>query len=67
MRLVRVGLSLFGVIAMLSAILAGATIWLLLTDPVTVADAVTDGQVTPLVKELALVLYSAILGLLKYL
>ena len=67
MRLIRLGLSLFGVIAILSAILAGATIWLLLTDPVTVADAVTEGQVTPVIRELALVLYGAILGLLKYL
>jgi len=67
MRLVRLGVSLFGVIAILSAILAGATIWLLLTDPVTVADVVTEGEITPLVKELALVLYSALLGLLRYL
>jgi len=67
MRLIRLGLSLFGVIAIFSAILAGATIWLLLTDPVTVADAVTEGQVTPVIRELALVLYGAILGLLKYL
>lgn len=67
MRLVRLGLSLFGVIAIFSAILAGATIWLLLTDPITVADAVTEGQVTPVIRELALVLYGAILGLLKYL
>jgi hypothetical protein len=67
MRFIRLGLSLFGVIAIFSSILAGATIWLLLTDPVTVADAVTEGQVTPVIRELALVLYGAILGLLKYL
>ena len=67
MRLIRLGLSLFGVIAIFSAILAGATIWLLLTDPVTVADAVTEGQVTPVIRELALVLYGAILRLLRYL
>jgi hypothetical protein len=67
MRLIRLGLSLFGVIAIFSAILAGAIIWLLLTDPVTVADAVTEGQVTPVIRELALVLYGAILGLLRYL
>jgi hypothetical protein len=67
MRFIRLGLSLFGVIAIFSSILAGATIWLLLTDPVTVADAVTEGQVTPVIRELALVLYGALLGLLKYL
>ncbi len=67
MQLARVSLSLFGVVAVVSAIVAGATVWLLLTDPVTVADAVNEGQVTPLVRELASVLYNAFSGLLKYL
>jgi hypothetical protein len=67
MQLVRVSVSLFGTIAIVSAIFAAATIWLLLTDPVTVADAVDTGQVSPLVKELASVLYNALAGLLKYL
>jgi hypothetical protein len=55
---------LIGVIA---AIIAGATIWLLLTDPVTVANAVDTGDVSPLVRQLAEVLYKAIAGLLEYL
>jgi hypothetical protein len=67
MRLARLSVSLFGTLAVLSAMFAAATIWLLLTDPVTVADAVDTGQVSPLVKELATVLYGAIAGLLKYL
>jgi hypothetical protein len=67
MQVARVSLSLFGVVAVVSAIIAGATVWLLLTDPVTVADAVNEGQVTPLVRELASVLYQAFSGLLKYL
>lgn len=67
MQLARVSLSLFGVVAIVSAVLAGATIWLLLTNPVTVADAVNEGQVTPFVRELASVLYQALSGLLKYL
>jgi len=67
MRLVRFSVSLFGTVAILSAMFAGATIWLLLTDPVTVADAVETGEVSPLVKELATVIYSALAGLLKYL
>ena len=66
-RLVRLSVSLFGTIAVLSAIVAAATIWLLLTDPVTVADAVDTGEVSPLVKQLAAVLYGALAGLLKYL
>ena len=67
MELVRWSVSLFGTIAIVSAVFAAATIWLLLTDPVTVADAVDTGQVSPIVKELASVLYNALAGLLKYL
>jgi hypothetical protein len=67
MSLTRLSLSLFGVVGVVAAALAGATIWLLLTDPVTVADAVAEGEVSPLVRELASVLYDAFQGLLKYL
>lgn len=62
MSFVRLSLSLFGTVAVMSAVLAAATIWLLLTDPVTVADAVESGQVSPLVKALAGVLYDAFRG-----
>ena len=55
---------LIGVIA---AVVAAATIWLLLTDPVTVANAVDTGEVSPLVRQLAEVIYNAIAGLLQYL
>jgi hypothetical protein len=48
-------------------VLAAATIWLFLTNPVTVATAVNEGDVTPLVRQLAQVLYQALSGLLKYL
>jgi hypothetical protein len=51
----------------IAAIIAGATIWLLVTDPVTVANAVNEGQISPLVERLAEVLYEAIAGLLRYL
>ena len=50
-----------------SAVVAGATIWLLLTDPVTVADAVGEGSVSPFIKELAAVVVDALRGLLRYL
>ena len=59
--------SLFGAVAVISAILAAATIWLFLTDPVTVATAVNDGEITPLVRDLAQVLLDALRGLLRYL
>jgi multidrug resistance efflux pump len=67
MSLTRVSLSLFAVLAVLAAMLAGATIWLVLTDPVTVADAVAKGEISPIVRALAGVLYDAVRGLLDYL
>ncbi len=63
----RTSLSLFGTIAVISAVLATATIWLVLSDPVTVANAVNEGDVSPLVRELATAVYEALKGLLKYL
>ena len=62
-RVTSVGV-LIGVIA---AVIAGATIWLLVTDPVTVASAVEEGEISPLARRLAEVLYNAIAGLLDYL
>jgi len=62
-RVTSVGV-LIGVIA---AVIAGATIWLLITDPVTVANAIEEGEISPLARRLAEVLYSAIAGLLAYL
>jgi len=62
-RVTSVGV-LIGVVA---AIIAGATIWLLITDPVTVANAIDEGEISPLARRLAEVLYSAIAGLLAYL
>jgi hypothetical protein len=63
----RLSLGVFGMVAVIAATLAAATIWLLLTDPVTVADAVNEGDVSPLVRALAGVLYDALSGLFKYL
>ena len=54
-------------IGVVSAVIAGATIWLVVTDPVTVASAIEAGEVSPLVKRLAEVLYDALAGLLAYL
>ena len=59
--------SVAGLVGLLAAVVAGATIWLLLTDPVTVATAVDDGEISPLVRQLAQVLYNAVAGLLDYL
>jgi len=54
-------------IGVLASVVAAATIWLLLTDPITVATAVETGEVSPLVRQLADVIYNAIVGLLDYL
>ena len=67
MRYQRIGVSVFGLVAIVSIVLAVATVWLFLTEPVTVATAVNEGEVTPLVRELARVLIDALTGLLKYL
>ena len=67
MILQRVGVSLFTLIALVSIVLAAATIWLFVTNPVTVANAVNEGDISPLVRDLAQVLFAALGGLLKYL
>jgi hypothetical protein len=63
----RVGVSLFTLIAVVSIVLAAATIWLFVTNPVTVATAVNEGEISPLVRSLAEALYAALSGILKYL
>ncbi len=67
MSAARLSLSLVAVIGILAVALAGATIWLLVTQPVAVADAVAQGEVSPLVRALGAALYDALQGLLKYL
>jgi hypothetical protein len=67
MRSSRLSVSLSAGVAIIAAIFAGALIWLLLSDPVTVADAVETGEIGTLVTELANVIYQAFLSLLDYL
>ena len=67
MSAARLSLSLIGVVGVMAVALAGATIWLLVTEPVTVADAVAQGEVSPLVRALGAALLDALQGLLKYL
>lgn len=55
---------------LLAATVAGATIWLLLADPITLADAadgLKDGDPTPFVQAIGAVLLDALRGLFKYL
>ena len=59
--------SLFGAIAVVSVLLAASTGWLFLTNPVNVVNAINEGDVSPLVRDLAQVLFNALRGLLRYL
>jgi hypothetical protein len=59
--------SLVGIVGLFAAVVAGATVWLLLTDPVTVAESMDSGEVSPLVQSLAGSIYDAIVRLLRYL
>ena len=59
--------SLVGIIGVFAVVIAGATVWLLLTDPVTVAESIDSGEVSPLVQSLAGSIYDALVKLLRYL
>lgn len=59
--------SLVGIVGLMATIIAGATVWLLLTDPVTVAESLDSGEVTPLVQSLAGSLYDAFVRLMRML
>jgi len=67
MNIQRVCISLVTLIAIITIALAAATIWLFLTNPVTVANAVNEGDVSPLIRNLAQVIFNALSGILKYL
>lgn len=63
----RVSFSLAGLVGLVALVIAGAAVWLTLTDPVPVAEAVDSGDYGPLVEELADVIYRALVGLIRYL
>ena len=66
----RWSVSLIAVIGAIAATMAGATLWLLVTDPVRGADAATSliqGDPGPFMQAIGAVLYDALKGLFKYL
>jgi hypothetical protein len=71
MSVARWSVSLIAVVGVLAATLAAATIWLLLTDPVGGAEAVSEtistGDVTPFMRAIGTVILDALQGLFKYL
>ena len=60
-------MSLVGVIGLLAATVAGTAIWLLVSDPVSVANAVSAGDVTPIMRAIGSVIVDALKGLFRYL
>lgn len=64
-------MTLIAVIGAVAATIAGATIWLLLTDPVRGADAVSEaiatGDLGPFMQAIGTVLYQALQGLFRFL
>jgi hypothetical protein len=67
MRLSGLGPSLFMAVGVTVVTLTAAAVWLFLTDPVTVATALNEGEISPFVRDLANVLLEALKGILKYL
>ncbi len=65
--LARAGISVTGALAAVAAILAGSAVWLLLTDPVTVAGTFRQGDVGSLALLLADAALKALGALLRYL
>ena len=67
MNFARWSVSLVAVIGVLAATVAGAAIWLIVSDPVTVSTAVSTGDVTPIMQAIGAVIYDALRGLFRYL
>ncbi len=70
MTTARWSVSLIAMVGAMAATMAGATIWLLLTDPVKGADAATSligGDPGPFMQAIGAVIYDALRGLFKYL
>jgi hypothetical protein len=59
--------SVAGLIGVVAALLAAAAVWLVLTDPVAVAGAVDTREISPLMLQLAEVIYQTMTSLLDYL
>ena len=63
----HIGITVFGMLLTTGTVVAAATVWLLLTNPATIAEAVNEGRVSPFVRDLAKVIFDALRGLLRYL
>jgi hypothetical protein len=62
----RVAPTVAGSVALVSTVLATATIWLILTDPGTVTSAIAEGSVERFLRGLFEVIGSAVVRLLRW-
>jgi len=60
-------LALTGVLGTMTSLTAAISIWLLLTQPLTVADAVSARQLAPIARAMASVIVDALATLVRYL
>jgi hypothetical protein len=60
-------LSVAAIVGILTAVFAAGLIYLLVTQPVATAENIANGEVSPIVRAVADVLYDALRGLLKFL
>jgi hypothetical protein len=67
MIVMRVGAGVTAVIAVLSAGLAGATVWLLLTNPASVAGALDQGNFALVAQVVAAAVGAAVRALVRWL
>ena len=67
MSLERVAPTMLGMIGLTVTLVAATTIWLFLMSPVTVATAMGGGSVSPIVRQIADVLFHTLTALLSYL
>lgn len=70
MRLARWSVSLVAIIGVMTVAIAGAFVWLLVSDPVTGAQAIdkaATGNLAPLMQAIGAVILGAVKSLFKYL
>ena len=70
MSVSRFSVSLVGIVGLVTAAVAGAMTWLLLTDPVRTADAAShlaQGNLSPFMRAIGGLLYGALQGLFSFL
>ena len=67
MSLAQRTLGVAGIVGILTAAFAAGLIYLLVTQPVSTAENIANGEVSPLVRAVAGVLFDALRGILKFL